>query len=500
MNQSNYPPQDYSGASQGGHFPPPPPNSGTAQNQTLSMADNYQSQTTAPQQQVSYPQQTTCGAPPQPTVPAEQVPYSTQDTHGAPPQPPRPFQAGTMVPAPEQPPVQPPRPQQNSLSATGGFPQYDPQDYEGTSQQGSYNPPPPPKRLSQSYGTDDPSNPTHYTRDPHKLIAYLVPFPKPRMAGIDTAQLPDRFLIYTPPPPPLAKPAEGEKEGKLHKVQRRWQEEVRSAKTSTAKTASWKGVKSKVTKGVSKAMSYTTTSNLDFLGRVSDNKSDTEGDAHAKDDIHEGDTTHKTVGVEEMVLIYDPGMGIPQDQMRAEFVNTMLRTKTKAQRDAIISTGLLPVAYGIDILATLVWPFGGLGEIDTVWAYSNIRGAKTARSVTKRLGSGSTTGDYEKDTLHLNFEPSQRVEVLRRYLTADCHKTDSTLFPDYVSAPTETDVLEAIGWNPHQSGGESKNWEDEQWEMQEVKDDLKLVMHKGAKEWRKWCKAYEKDPEKAMKK
>ncbi len=247
-------------------------------------------------------------------------------------------------------------------------------------------------------------------------------------------------------------------------------------------------------------MSYTTTSNLDFLGRVSDHKSDSEDDGHAHDGVHEGDTTHKTVGVEEMVLIYDPAVGIPPDQMRAEFVNTMLRTKTKAQRDAIISTGLLPVAYGIDILATLVWPFGGLGEIDTVWAYSNIRGAKTARSVTKRLSSSSNTGDFEKDTLHLNFEPSKRVEVLRRCLVADCNKTDSKLFPDYVSAPTESDVLEAIGWSPHQSGGESKNWEDEQWEMQEVKDDLKVVMHKGAKEWKKWCRAYEKDPEKAMKK
>lgn len=195
-------------------------------------------------------------------------------------------------------------------------------------------------------------------------------------------------------------------------------------------------------------------------------------------------------------------MGVAQDRMREEFVNTMLRTKTKAQRDAIISTGLMPVAYGIDILATLVWPFGGLGEIDTVWAYSNIRGAKTARSVTKRLSSSTTDANsMEKDsTLHLNFSPSQRVEILRRYLMADCHKTDGRLFPEYVSAPTESDVLEAIGWSPSHSGGEHKNWEDEQWEMTEVKDDLRLVMHKGSKEWKKWCTAYAKDPEKAMKK
>ena len=363
-------------------------------------------------------------------------------------------------------------------------------------------PPPPPQRIGHDFGSDDPSNPVHYIRDPHKLIAYLVPFPKPHIKDVDPKAVPDRFLIYTPPPPPLSKPAEGEKEGKLHKVQRKWQEEVRQAKTSDAKTASWKGVKGKATKGINWAMNKTTTSNLDFLGRMSDgNKSDNE-DGHTHDGVEEGETTKKTVGVEELLLIYPPTFGVPQDHMREEFVNSMLRTKTKAQRDAIISTGLMPVAYGIDILATLVWPFGGLGEIDTVWAYSNIRGAKTARSVTKRLSSGSTDANsMEKDsTLQLNFVPSQRVELLRRYLAADCHKTDGRLFPDYISAPTESDVLEAIGWSPKHSGGESKNWEDEQWEMTQVKDDLRMVMHKGAKEWKKWCVAFAKDPEKAMKK
>lgn len=374
---------------------------------------------------------------------------------------------------------------------------YDPSSGPGDPA-GLYVPPPPPRRLSANYGDDDPTNPIHYMRDPHKLVAYLVPFPKPRLSNIDTAKIPDRFLIYTPPPPPLTAPAEGEKEGKLHKVQRKWQEEVRSAKTSTAKVTSWHGVKSRVTKGIDKAMGYTTTSNLDFLGRVSGSPQPT--DKHADDGVHEGSETKKTVGVDEMVLIYPQTMGLDQRQIREEFVNTMLRTKTKAQRDAIISTGLMPVAYGIDILATLVWPFGGLGEIDTVWAYANIRGAKTARSVTKRLSSSSTSGDAEKDKLQLHFTPSTRLETLRKYLAAQCHKRDQKLFPGYTASPTETDVLEAIGWSPSQTGGEQKNWEDEQWEMTEVKDDLKLVMHKAAKEWDKWCRAYEKNPEKAMKK
>jgi hypothetical protein len=337
----------------------------------------------------------------------------------------------------------------------------------------------------------------HYVRDPHKLIGYLVPFPKPRLSNVAPEAVPSRFMIYTPPPPPLQKPAEGVKEDKLHKVQRKWQEEVRAAKTSTAKTASWKGVKSKATKGINWAMNKTTTANLDFLGRVSP--------AHSDDD-HEGPETHKTVAVEEMVLIYPPTMQLTDQQMREEFVNTMLRTKTKAQRDTIIATGLMPVGYGIDILATFIWPFGGLGEIDTVWAYSSFRGAKTARSVTKRLTS-STSGHDDDSQLKLSFAHSQRIEVLKRYLEAECHKADHKLFPTYQSSPTESDVLEAIGWTPSDRRrsnadpeNEDRNWEDEQWEMAEVKDDLKSVFTKAAKEWRKWCLLLEKDPEKAMKK
>ncbi|EXJ88486.1 hypothetical protein A1O1_05416 [Capronia coronata CBS 617.96] len=360
---------------------------------------------------------------------------------------------------------------------------------------------PPPQRHKQTFAdNDDPSNPIHYIRDPHKLIGYLVPFPQPDLPNVKPEDIPVRFMIYTPPPPPLQKPAEGQKEGKLHKVQRKWQEEVRSAKTSTAKTASWQGVKSKATKGISWAMNKTTSSNLDFLGRVSP--------AHSEDDGEDQQTqTHKTVGVDEMILVYPPSMPLNDQQMREEFVNTMLRTKSKAQRDTIIATGLMPVGYGIDILATFIWPFGGLGEIDTVWAYASFRGAKTARSVTKRLSSstsGSGTGNHgQDDQLKLTFTHSARIEVLKRYLDAECHKVDAKLFPTYTSRPTETDVLEVIGWTPSDRGGadqEDKNWEDEQWEMAEVKDDLRSVFSKGAREWRKWCLLLEKNPEKAMKK
>ncbi|KAL9113714.1 MAG: hypothetical protein Q9227_002159 [Pyrenula ochraceoflavens] len=360
----------------------------------------------------------------------------------------------------------------------------------------------PPRRPS--YGGEDSSSPAHYTRDPHRLIAYLVPFPKPSVKDVDSAKIPDRFLIYTPPPPPLSAPPEGEKEGYAHKIQRKWEQEVREAKFSDAKVASWKGVKSRATKGINWAMGSVKGSSLDFLNRVPATSKEAHPDTE-HDEKLEGEATKKTVGLEEMVLVYPSSVPGSEDELRTEFVNSMLRTKSKAQRDAIIATGLMPVAFGIDVLATLVWPFGGLVEIDGVWAFASLRGAKTARSVTKRLNSTNSGDDTDSKTdsgpqLKLTFTPSSRLDIMSHYLAAECHKRDSKLFPQYITPPIESDVISAIGWAPSQTGGETRNWEDEQWELTEVKDDFRNVMHKGAKEWDKWCKAFEKNPEKALKK
>jgi hypothetical protein len=414
--------------------------------------------------------------------------------------------------APNAGPQLPPRPpsQQNTLQVPGT---------------GSDAYPAPPQRLSLSLG-EDAHSPTHYTRDPHKLVAYLIPFPKPSNLKSHANDFPDRFLIYTPPPPPLDKPAEGEKESKMRKVQRKWQEEVRAAKTNTDKVTSWKGIKSKATRGINTAMGWTTSSNLDFLNRVPGQQQGKEKDKSAggmasasgkadafekgvekeygsdDDGVREEDAVKKTVGLEEMILVYPSSMPGNEEEIRAEFVQSMMRSKSKAQKDAVIATGLLPVSAAIDILATVIWPFGGLLEIDSVWLYSSFRGAKTARNVTKRLHSSSPhDGAHDEAKLKLSFTPSPRLDILRRYLLAACHSRDPWMFAsDGRPAPTETEVLEAIGWSPSASGEETRNWEDEQWEIQEVKDDLRTTLGKGAREWGKWCKAFEKDPEKALKK
>ena len=324
MDRNRYPNLQTGNTESDLQFAPPPPNAGAGQSQPLPMS-------AAPTAPLPQPQ-----------------PYAVRQSF--PPPPPGPPPAASTQPG-----TQSKHGYEYEQAATAGDvgSSAPPSHASGEgSQHGLYVPPLPPRRYSQELSNDDPSNPIHYTRDPHKLVAYLVPFPKPQLMMVDPSKVPDRFLIYTPPPPPLYAPQEGEKEAKLHKVQRKWQEEVRSAKTSTAKTASWQGVKSKATKGIDWAMGKTTSSNLDFLGRVSDGQND----KHANDGIQEGDQTHKTVGVEEMVLIYPATLSLGQEQLREEFVNTMLRTKTKAQRDAIISTGLMPVAYGVDSMVYVLFP------------------------------------------------------------------------------------------------------------------------------------------------
>lgn len=318
---------------------------------------------------------------------------------------------------------------------------------------------PPPRRQATDFGTDNPSSdPVHYTRDPHKLIAYLVPFPTPHLTNAPADAVPKRFLIYTPPPPPLKAPPEGVKEDRTHKVQRKWQDEVRKAKLSEAKTTSWPGFRAKLTRGVNKAMNYTTTSNIDFLTRVTPSTSPPrtpepsqgpkgEGEAfHDDDPAHQAHETKKTVGVDEMVFVYSPYMNLTPDAMREEFVNTVLRTKSKAMRDSVIATGLLPISLAVDIVLIAV---SGLFEVNAAWAYFNIKGAKTARSVGKRLSSSTTTAEnvdpekpdaemQKEDKLKLDFKPAARIDVLSHYLVAECHRVNPKYFPEYKTPPTES--------------------------------------------------------------
>jgi len=99
------------------------------------------------------------------------------------------------------------------------------------------------------------------------------------------------------------------------------------------------------------------------------------------------------------------------------------------------------------------------------------------------------------------------MEILRRYLVEKCHLMDPKMFRSEGVPPTETEVMEAIGWRPviRVPHGEKRmqgelNWDDENWQMRGFKEDFEKMMKKGAKSWGRWCKRFGKDPEKAVKK
>lgn len=274
--------------------------------------------------------------------------------------------------------------------------------------------------LKHTVSEDDPAS---YIRDPHKLVGYLIPFPSPNT--FDSHHTPTRFLVYTPPPPPLLKLAPGEKESTTHKLQR----------------------------------------NVESLGR----------------------------------------------------------TRTKAQRDAIVSTSLLPFSFATDLVLAHVGAPGGLTQFNGGWAALSLRGAKSARSITKRLALSANEQDVEESgeqdptnpkaelqNLKLVFHSSPRVEILREYLAAKCTDRNDKLFNAAAgsSEATDTDVpmigenevLEAIGWQPSgQTSMEERNWEDEAWERQQVEEDLEEVMKKAAKTWEEWVQLHAKHPKRASK-
>lgn len=129
-----------------------------------------------------------------------------------------------------------------------------------------------PQNIRLNIEQEDPSSTVQFSRDPKRLIGYLIPFPTPQPPNTRLpAEIPARFLLYTPPVPPIGndwKPQEGEKEGRRHKVKRKWENEVREAKTQQVKLLSWKGVKGNATKAIDWGINQTKTSNLEFLNRV----------------------------------------------------------------------------------------------------------------------------------------------------------------------------------------------------------------------------------------
>lgn len=368
---------------------------------------------------------------------------------------------------------------------------------------------PPRRRLTTG---DIPVNNVGYSRDQEKIIAYLIPLPPPSSKG-QTLDVPQRYMIYTPPAPHLLKPTTADtgtikvKEGKRHRAKRLVQQEVRKAKTYDGKTLSLRGLHYKAVRGCDRAVAAIKTPDITFLNRVP--------------------RKHVT----ELVLIHPASVLTDHTpgEVHAEVGAQLARTQRRAARDSIISTLLFPPSLVIDTLAAVVWPFGGLAEIDGVWMYASISGYLTARSVTRRMErepvvdeggegvrdteqsrsdrglspvseediytagidtshpgvNGTSRRDTRRDSRQVHFEemlddeeeddlkraardggnkdakkrtlkvrmvPDDAMDTMASYFQEICHQRNPKAFGSPGIPPTKTDVLASIGWWPDRRG------------------------------------------------
>ncbi|KAF2446861.1 hypothetical protein P171DRAFT_240526 [Karstenula rhodostoma CBS 690.94] len=473
------------------------------------------------------------------------------------------------------------------------------------------------------------TTPIKHTREPGRVTAYLIPFPKPRLKGVNPENIPSRFLIYTPPLPPLSKPEPGEKESQLHKTQRLWQEDVRRATMTNASRVTWKGMKAKGKSLINKGVSKTRSSTVEFLdrasgGAITSTTQDIDEDEgitpaasstieQAIDSIQElpasappasappaelsalsspaelsassppaelsGDLSSKpstpstptTSGMSQMdrvpsvsstgstpkpnaldslTLIHPPSLTLSSEETRAEFVNTLMRTREQSRNKALVASALLPVAATMDVV--LLVTFGGLTQTTGVWAYQNTRGVVASKKMTQGLARsesystpennaveletrGSTRGHHgsefdraetvsevdqkgkakkkdEDKGIAMDIQSSPALDPFTRYLELACMQKSVSIFPHIESSqhsrtadPTEDDILNAIGWTPtrrygrdldmEEQGGKTQRLsveQDEGWQRKEAREDVERVVRKAAVEWVVACKCFKK--------
>lgn len=265
-------------------------------------------------------------------------------------------------------------------------------------------PPLPPRRLSSQYSPQAPNHapppppsppPTNTITAPHRtaehVVAYMIPLPQPLGPNGLPLAVPQRYMLYLPPAADLLKPEpdpdddDGKggkgsksknKERRRDRMQRRWQQEVRKAKTYSGAVVSLRGLYCASVRGAVYVLALLQRSELTFLSRL----------------------PRKTL--RELSLVYpsssssldrqrhagDGGGGegeAEEDEQRfAEVRAEFERNRRVARRDFWIATALLPFATAVDLAIPV---FGGFSEVDLVWMVVTGRAWLAARGVTRRL-------------------------------------------------------------------------------------------------------------------
>lgn len=388
-----------------------------------------------------------------------------------------------------------------------------------------------------------------YSRNATRVMAYMIPLPQPLRNGI-VQDVPQRYMLYMPPSPDLLKPTDkSTKERKRDKAVRRWQQEVRKAKTYNGRVVSLGGIQSVSIRGAVWVLSIIKPSDVTFLSRV------------------------PRKSVKSLVLVHPEGPPAQSaDDMFHNVKGELSRTKSRTKRDFWIGTALLPITFTIDLVIPV---FGGLSEVNMVWMAVNASAWMTANKIVNKLRpagetfpdhqghdgavmlrrshtvDGSTHAgqarggddaehetkgqneaknkdkDKDKDkTIQMVFQPSPAMDLMRRYVEEACHKRNPDAFPSpggYV--PGEAEVLASMGWAPehrevpdaeedvavsfaHPIAAPSASpppgrteadtaCDPEQWQIRKVTEDLRQATGRAAKSWDSWSRKYMKNPKKA---
>ncbi|KAF2753546.1 hypothetical protein EJ05DRAFT_445117 [Pseudovirgaria hyperparasitica] len=155
-----------------------------------------------------------------------------------------------------------------------------------------------------------------FSRDSKRYFAYLIPYPSPKNDDIACPKPPERFLIYTPMPSFLQKPADRAKES----AERQREDLSVSAEHSAAQS------------------------------------------------------------MEELIIVYPDSCQSSKEDIRKTFVGAMMKARSRAQRDAAIATSLLPFAAAADFGAGTmgamlaldsVWAYKSIRSARTAKALTN---------------------------------------------------------------------------------------------------------------------------------
>lgn len=310
-----------------------------------------------------------------------------------------------------------------------------------------------------------------YSRDMTRVMAYMIPLPQPLRNGI-AQDVPQRYMLYMPPAPDLLKPTDKTtKERKRDKAVRRWQQEVRKAKTYNGRVVSLGGIQSVSIRGAVWVLSVIKPSDVTFLSRV------------------------PRKSVRSLILVHPEGPATQSaDDMFHNVKGELSRTKSRTKRDFWIGTALLPFTFTIDLIIPV---FGGLSEVNMVWMAVNASAWMTANKVVNKLrpaqggypasqendgavmlrrphtvdgstgagqqaregddghetnekrGAAKHMGEDKDKTIQMVFQPSPAMDLMRSYVEEACHKRNPGAFPSpggYV--PGEAEVLASMGWSP----------------------------------------------------